>query len=184
MIASRDFSNTLLSKALSLLSNWPLKLKVFLFFYFILELLFKKKRKREQKMSSLNSAKSTHDKPLDTNKTKTNVSSTIKTEAEDLTLNKTLSSSSTPSLNFNEVIKTESANNLPNVVSTPIVTDAKTKEEPVLTSYKNTINDEEINAQIVNRLEEIYKKYKHAFEADDSADFETILENLKSNLSD
>jgi hypothetical protein len=38
--------------------------------------------------------------------------------------------------------------------------------------------------QIVNRLEEICKKYKTLMDPEDNADFENIVDTLKTNLSD
>jgi hypothetical protein len=48
------------------------------------------------------------------------------------------------------------------------------------------INNEQpdINTEVLNRLVMIFNKYKTVFEPDDFADFETILDTLKSNISD
>ncbi len=48
----------------------------------------------------------------------------------------------------------------------------------------NDNNDDDINTQVITRLEELYNKYKNVLEPDDSADFETIIETLKSNMTD
>jgi hypothetical protein len=144
--------------------------------------------------------KSTHDKILDTTKNNGKTLSTIsmKTNGEDLTLNKTFSASSTNSTNNTENIKSKSTSNIPNLpnletsqisqirqVTTLNKEESKLKQEDTNPNQnKNTINDDDTNTQIVNRLEELYKKYKNIFEADDASDFETILDALKSNLSD
>ncbi len=52
------------------------------------------------------------------------------------------------------------------------------------TTIKNTVSNEEGNIQMVNRLDEIHKKYKHMFDLEDSSDFESIIENLRSNLNE
>jgi hypothetical protein len=48
----------------------------------------------------------------------------------------------------------------------------------------NSINQEDANVKIVNRLEEIFKKYKTKFENQDKVDFESIIESLRSNLDE
>jgi hypothetical protein len=42
----------------------------------------------------------------------------------------------------------------------------------------------EPNSQIINKLENIFKKYKQGMELSDAMDFESIIEVLKSNLSE
>lgn len=46
-----------------------------------------------------------------------------------------------------------------------------------------TQNDDEKD-EIIGKLQEICKKYKTVFEPDDLADFENIIQTLKTNLSD
>jgi hypothetical protein len=49
---------------------------------------------------------------------------------------------------------------------------------------ENYTNNKELddNHQLVNRLDEIFNKYKNIFDSDDANDFETIVETLKANL--
>lgn len=148
-------------------------------------MLFKKKRKREQIVNNQNIVKSSHDKDNTKNIGKT---SSSKSNGEDLTLNKAYSANS-------ENIKsnsTSSIKNLPNLetnqVGQPksiIIEESKIKQEDKKSNQnKCIINDDDTNTQIVNRLEELYKKYKNIFESDDASDFETILDALKSNLTE
>jgi hypothetical protein len=51
---------------------------------------------------------------------------------------------------------------------------------------RQTISNAEIeddSTKLVNRIEEIFKKYKHIFDQDDSNDFQSIIETLRNNLN-
>jgi hypothetical protein len=81
-------------------------------------------------------------------------------------------------LDTSNIIKNENLSNcLTHANSSPEINNLK----PEL-----TINNEQpdINTEVLNRLVMIFNKYKTVFEPDDLADFQTILDTLKSNLSD
>ena len=58
------------------------------------------------------------------------------------------------------------------------------KEENIIINEVTQTKENDEKYQIVNRLEELYLKYKNIFDPEDSIDFETIIETLKSNLAE
>ena len=58
------------------------------------------------------------------------------------------------------------------------------KIEEVIINEVSATKENDEKYQIVNRLEELFIKYKNIFDTEDSIDFETIIETLKSNLAD
>ena len=58
------------------------------------------------------------------------------------------------------------------------------KEEVDIINEVSVTKENDEKYQIVNRLEELYVKYKNIFDTEDSIDFETIIETLKTNLAE
>ena len=85
--------------------------------------------------------------------------------------------SSSSSLDNNLVIKNKETPN------SDINADFQSNVNANVNTNSNTFSQtEDENSQILNRLEEIYKKYKTRFDETDATDFEIILETLKNNL--
>ena len=115
-------------------------------------------------------------------------------------------------INFIKSNSGNSTNNNSNKTSNPPSTNGKVKEEIkknenllsnndsinitklVGNVVPNTVNEDEFksgvisrksedeNFEIVDRLQDIYKKYKGIFDLADAEDFEIIIETLKNNL--
>jgi hypothetical protein len=115
-------------------------------------------------------------------------------------------------INFIKSSGGNSTNSNSNKTSNPPSTNGKVKEEvkkienPLSNNdsinttklvgnvESNTVNEDEVksgvvsrrgedeNFEVVNRLQEIYKKYKGIFDLADADDFEIIIETLKNNL--
>jgi len=85
--------------------------------------------------------------------------------------------SSSSSLDNNLVIKNKENSNS----NADFNADVNANANSYTNSNTNPLIEDE-NSQIVNRLEEIYTKYKTLFDRTDATDFETIIETLKNNL--
>jgi hypothetical protein len=93
--------------------------------------------------------------------------------------------------NTNTVKHKKETNGVVNSISTTItvnkevaINSDKRSVSAKRNSNENVNSEDQEKYQIVNRLEEICKKYKNLMDPEDNADFENIVETLKSNLSD
>lgn len=132
----------------------------------ILELIFKKKRKKDQKENLITK----------TSKEK-NENATNSFSPENGKQNKKQNSVNGEEKKNFEHVSLENNTSINRTISS--------QQQHKTQKSENTINNEtENNKELVNRLEMIFIKYKNIFEPDDLADFETIIDTLKSNLND
>lgn len=135
-------------------------------------MLFKKKKKKDQSRTNIK---------LVVDKINTGNDPLLVTKSNSMGMEKEVSQNSNS--NSNSIISSKKEEN------SKSITQNKNEDNTIsmskeLSKNNFSINQEDANVKIVNRLEEIFKKYKTQLDNQDSADFESIIESLRSNLDE